>query len=402
MAVYKLFPSKDATIYSLFPNMNTGLDEIIEATETSFAYSTPNPQTSRFLINFSEDEIDDLLDNKIKVSSGSISSSKFLDNNYWDVNLQCFIATSTGLQANTTVECYAVAGEWDMGTGRYLDDPIQTNGVSWYWQDYSGSNLWPTTYSALPCRTGSYTGSNPINSINPYAGGGVWWTGSLYPTRFNSNLYPITASVTFGFFDTKDLNLDVTNIIRARSTGSISADGFILKQAVEFIYDKEVQPELKWFSRDTHTIYPPALQFSWRDYIFDTGSSTQTILNYLPATVTLAQNPGTFYPQSFNRFRVNIRPEYPVQLWQTSSVYLNNYYLPTASYWAIKDLDTNEMVIDFNTQFTQLSADATSSYFDVWMNGLEPERYYAILIKSEIAGTTQVFDDQYYFKVING
>ena len=60
------------------------------------------------------------------------------------------------------------------------------------------------------------------------------------------------------------------------------------------------------------------------------------------------------------------------------------------------------MVIDFDTQFTQLSADATSSYFDVWMNGLEPERYYSILIKSEIGGTTQVFDDQYYFKVING
>jgi len=400
MAVYKLFPSQDATIYSLFPNMNTGLDEVIEATETSFAYSTPNPQTSRFLINFSEDEIDDLLDNKLKVTTGNISSSKFLDNNYWRVNLQCFIATSTGLQADTTVECYPISGAWDMGTGRYLDDPLQTNGTSWYWRDYSGSSLW-STQNYSPFSTGSYTGSSPNNSVNPYAGGATWWTGSTQPW-FNSNLYPISASVTFGFFDTKDLNLNVTNIVRARSTGSISADGFILKQAVEFIYDKEVQPELKYFSRDTHTIYPPALQFSWRDYSFNTGSSTQTILNTLPATVTLAQNPGTFYPQSFNRFRVNIRPEFPIQLWQTSSVYLNNYYLPTASYWAIKDLDTNEMVIDFDTQFTQLSADASSSYFDVYMNGLEPERYYAILIKSEIAGTTQVFDDQYYFKVING
>jgi hypothetical protein len=36
------------------------------------------------------------------------------------------------------------------------------------------------------------------------------------------------------------------------------------------------------------------------------------------------------------------------------------------------------------------------------MNGLEPERYYTVLIKSNIAGTVQVFDDQYYFKVING
>ena len=31
MAVYKLFPEKDSTIYSGFSTMNTGLDEILEA-----------------------------------------------------------------------------------------------------------------------------------------------------------------------------------------------------------------------------------------------------------------------------------------------------------------------------------------------------------------------------------
>ena len=30
MAVYKLFPSKDASIYSFYPTMNTGIDSIIE------------------------------------------------------------------------------------------------------------------------------------------------------------------------------------------------------------------------------------------------------------------------------------------------------------------------------------------------------------------------------------
>ena len=30
MAVYKIFPSKDATIYSISPLSNSGLDEIIE------------------------------------------------------------------------------------------------------------------------------------------------------------------------------------------------------------------------------------------------------------------------------------------------------------------------------------------------------------------------------------
>jgi len=39
-------------------------------------------------------------------------------------------------------------------------------------------------------------------------------------------------------------------------------------------------------------------------------------------------------------------------------------------------------------------------YFDVYMNGLEPERYYQILIKTTISGTTLILDDNYYFKVI--
>jgi hypothetical protein len=383
MAVYKIFPEKDATLYSLFPDMNTGLDEIVEATETSFAYSDPNPQTSRFLIKFTNTDIASVMD---------LIPQDAFDSGSWKVNLQCFIATSTGLQSNTTVQCFPVYGAWDMGTGRYLDDPIQTNGTSWVWRTYSGSGgvKWGT--SGYPTNvTASY------NTTYAVAGGGNWYYTSSIPS-----LNPFSSSVTFGFWDSKDLDLDVTKMITAWVTGSIANEGFILKQAVEFIDDKEVQPELKWFSRDTHTIYPPALQFSWRDYTWDSGSSSMKILNTLPATITLAQNPGTFYPQSYNRFRINARPEYPSQLWQTSSIYTNNYYLPTSSYWAIKDLDTNEMVIDFDTQFTQLNADATSSYFDVYMNGLEPERYYSILIKSDIDGTVQVFDDQYYFKVING
>jgi hypothetical protein len=390
MAVYKLFPTKDSTIYSQYPDMNTGLDEIIEATNVSFKFPNPNPQTSRFLINFSTDEINHVLENKIGISG----SSQLLDNNLWEATLQCYIAKSTGLQSNTTVECYSVYGDWEMGTGRYLDNPIATNGTSWIWLDYSGSNQWITS-SFPPYVTGSY------NTTWAVAGGGNWYTGSPSP-NFDSNLYPLSASVTFGFYDTKDLNLNVTNIVRARYTGSITEDGFILKQKVEFINNKDIQPELKYFSRDTHTIYPPALQISWRDYTWNTGSSTQQILNTLPAIVTVTQNPGTFYNESYNRFRINSRPEYPIQLWQTSSVYTNNFYLPTSSYYAIKDLDTNEYVINFDDKFTQISADENSSYFDLYMNGLEPERYYQILVKSVIDGTVQIFDDEYYFKVING
>jgi len=385
MAVYKIFPEKDATIYSLFPNMNTGMDEIVEATETVFAYSDPNPQTSRFLIKFSEEDIAqafDLIPDNV-YNSGS-----------WKANLQCYIATSTGMNATTTLECYPVSGSWDMGTGRYLDVPSVTNGVSWIWQKFSGSvnGQWKTS-SFGNCVTASY------NVSYSFAGGGTWYTGSPSSSFTGS----VTQSVEFSFYGSKDINLDVTNTLKAWFTPVFANNGFILKQEDEFIDNKNIQPELKYFSRDTHTIYPPALQISWLDFSFSTGSSKQTVLNTTPATLTLAQNPGTFYPESINRFRINARPEYPLQIWETSSVYLNNYYLPSgSSLYAIKDLDTNEYVIDFDSQYTQISADATSSYFDVYMNGLEPERYYAILIQTNLNGSKIIFDDQYYFKVING
>jgi len=59
-------------------------------------------------------------------------------------------------------------------------------------------------------------------------------------------------------------------------------------------------------------------------------------------------------------------------------------------------------VVDFDTNYTKISADSNSNYFDVYMDGLEPERYYKILVKTTLDGSTEVLDDQYYFKVVNG
>ena len=80
MAVYKIFPDKDATLYSIFPEMNTGLDEIVEATLTTFAYSNPNPQVSRFVIHFTQEEIEtsyqDIIKSIEENSSKEIIKSK--------------------------------------------------------------------------------------------------------------------------------------------------------------------------------------------------------------------------------------------------------------------------------------------------------------------------------------
>ena len=67
-----------------------------------------------------------------------------------------------------------------------------------------------------------------------------------------------------------------------------------------------------------------------------------------------------------------------------------------------KDLDTNEYVIDFDSDYTRISADSTNSYFDIYMNGLEPERYYKILVKATVDGSTTIYDENLIFKVVNG
>lgn len=371
MAVYKIFPEKDSTIYSKYPNKNTGLDEILEAS-TYFDISG-NPQVSRFLIQFPQSEITDTF-------------STYIGNLTWSASLKCFLAYASGLNSDTTMEIYPISGSWNMGTGRYAYTPEYTNGVGWYSRLSAGVGNWSTS-SFANFVTASYSSS--------ISGGGTWYTGSS-----NTTVLPIFTTQSFSFYDNKDINIDITNIVKAWVSGTFSNNGVIIKQQTEFVNNSDYQTKLQYFSRDTHTIYPPQLELKWDD------SSTipfQSVLETLPAIISISNNPGIFYPSSINEFRVNSRPEYPVRTFQTSSYYTQNYGLPYGdSYYAIKDLDTNEYVIDFDDQYTKLSLDDNGSFFTLYMNGLEPERYYSILIKTTINGSTIIFDDNYYFKIING
>ena len=160
---------------------------------------------------------------------------------------------------------------------------------------------------------------------------------------------------------------------------------------------------MQFYSVDTNTIYPPQLEFKWEDYqSVLTGSASESIVTTTNLATSLSENPGEFFPSSVNRFRFNLAPKYPTPVWTTSSLFTGVNYLPTASYYAVKDLDTNEFVIDYDTTYTQISSDSEGNYFDIYMNGLEPERYYTILVQTTIDGTTKVFDENIMFKVAKG
>ena len=58
------------------------------------------------------------------------------------------------------------------------------------------------------------------------------------------------------------------------------------------------------------------------------------------------------------------------------------------------------MIVDFDTAYTKISADNTSSYFNIHMDTFQPERHYRLLIKTIINGSTVVFDNKNIFKVV--
>ncbi len=116
--------------------------------------------------------------------------------------------------------------------------------------------------------------------------------------------------------------------------------------------------------------------------------------------LTINNNKGSYTDEGKQRFRLNVRPKYPTRTFVTSSTYLTNYVLPTTSYWGLRDENTEEMVVDFDTNYTKISADSTGNYFDVYMSGIQPERHYRLLIKTEIDGTTAVHNGGNIFKVV--
>lgn len=360
MGVYKIFPSQDTTIYTDYTTLNAGLDAILDLSKNApnlFASSS----TSRVLIKFDNSDISDAL---------SKSGVNFT------ASLKLYNAHVDGIPTNFNILINPLYESWDMGTGRFNNIPETDDGASWQYRSSNQTNAWNIT--GLPAGvTSSYYSGN--------GGGAAWYTA-------------YSASQTFNYFSTKDINVNVTSIVGAWTASIIPNNGFIVRNTSSIEFDKNYQYTFNFFSRDTNTIYPPCLEFKWNDSTFNPGSTSYVGNNNI--LVSLSNNKNTFYDSEYAKLRVYAKDRYPARTFITSSLYIYNKLLPTESYYSIIDLNTNLKVIDFDTSATQLSNDATSSFFMLHMAGLEPDRYYKVQIKSNIDGGTYIYDDDFYFKVM--
>lgn len=141
--------------------------------------------------------------------------------------------------------------------------------------------------------------------------------------------------------------------------------------------------------------------------ISTTGSVTFTsrsldALNVSTPFVTIVKIPPTVKTNQIIRVGVFGRQEFPLKNFQRMtqfSQFLTPAYLPTSSFYAIKDNETEEIVLDFDN-YTQISCDLNGNYFMLDTSGLPEERYFKILIKVEQSGSVYIVDNNDIFKVV--
>ena len=384
---YFIFGDKDATIYSggTTSSINTGADEILEVNK-SVAQNGSVQNISRALIQFDYTEISQsVIDNKIP------STAKYY--------LNLYDAGSEELLRNQNLFAYMVSGsDWTEGNGKLDHNPTTTDGVSYQYRNHDEETPWVST-SVL-------------------TDGGSWWTGSQGSPMKVSSSFSMTKA-------TQDARIDVSDLVKNHiySSSLFPNRGFIIKR--ESLYtgsaDFSFNPgsdttkdessstrlgNLKFFSTDTHTIYPPKLEVEWDDSSWNTGSLSELSSTDLERLKIYFKNLRPEYKEgSIVKFRLVGRELYPTTAFSTTPSELSVKYLPSGSiFYSVRDAETEEVLVPFGTG-SKISCDSTGNYFNLWLDGFQAERNYRFLVKVVSgSGTTDeqinFYDDNYEFRVV--
>ena len=219
------------------------------------------------------------------------------------------------------------------------------------------------------------------------SGGSTWYTSSIDNTKY---------SQTFSKYNT-NLNTDITKYVTDILSGYRPNDGFLIKRESSKESDTLRYGSSKFFSNNTHTIYVPTLEVKWDDSSFDTG----TLSSLTADDITLyMKNLKTEYKElSTSKLRVVGRETYPKRSFTNTAPYNQIKYLPSTTYYQVRDVETNLVLIPFDTTYTKVSCDSTGNFFDFRFNTLQPERFYQFEFRVDRSGNKQYFDG-FIFKVV--
>lgn len=361
--MHKFYTSTyDASVYLQQPEQNAGRDEILEVGKLYYGSSK---DITRSLLKFNTTDIS----SSIAENIGTGSYSVFL-------NLKS--ANSSEIPLEYTIYANAVSQSWTMGTGTKFDN-ITSDGVSWKYRD--GINTWQDNVIAGTAvfATGTTGSAN--------AEGGTWYTASMSSQSFSN--------------EPDDVRMDVTNLIKLWISSSVPNEGFIIHHSLENEANDLDYGLLKFFSKETNTIYEPKLELVWDDSSFITGS-------LLPVTGVLYDNNYKVvisnlqneYPKDAKiRIRLKGRETYPAKTFGTTFSYEQIKYLPISTYYQLEDYITGEVIFPFD-EYTKVSCDSTSNFFDMDLQSVPTARVYKLKIKIEENGISTIIDNKIIFEII--
>ena len=368
-----IFSEKDTTLYRASGSQNTGLDEILEVRK-DMSPSGKSINVSRALIEFDLKSA-----TKIKNDFPNKSFKYFLN---------LFDAKPSALSVSQSLYAYPISGSWTMGQGRLDDNPITTEGCSWNFRFSRGEGtLWRPPISAS---------------------GGNWFTGSGFEA---------SQSLTH---KTEDIRMDVTDIVNKWLDETIPNNGFIVKRSGSLglittgSNDEEGNTtqlgNLSFFSSDTHTKFPPTLEIEWDDSVWNTGSLSPLSNTDIDDLVVYMKGLRPEYKEkSRAKFRLVGRTRFPEKTFDTSPSILNVKYLPSGSsngdgsFYSITDAETEDVIVPFGSG-SKISCDSIGNYFNLDLNGYQPERFYNLLFQVVSGSGTndeqRIFiDEGFTFKV---
>ena len=351
------FATKDTFINSgsnlldgtTFQDKNTGKDEVLELKKVFFDRTFHAP--TRVLIQFNTNEVENYI------------SSSILPSDY-KINLRMYETEGvSGLSEEYKIAAYPLSQEWDEGVGKEADDPKTTDGCSWLYRK-------------------NRDGATEISWTD---NGGTYIAGDEVTQSFSS--------------ESPDINMDITTMAKKWFGGVNENYGLLLRLSGSRESSTGSFEDLKFFSRQTNTIYSPKLEVQWDDSTHSFGSLTPLDVSGNSENYLYRLHAREAYKENETvKFRFGARKRYIDKSFSTSVQTVSGSYLGAGSAsYSIIDMSTNESVVPFSA-YTTMSCDSVSNYFTQDLNSFEPNRAYKILVKvNHEDNQTIIYDDDFEF-----
>ena len=360
--MHKFFTASfDASIYLQQPEQNAGRDQLLEVGKL---YYGDTKDIARALLKF---------------DTGSIKSDiQSVGTGSWKVFLNLKSANSEEIPLEYSIYANAVSQSWTMGTGTKFDN-INSDGVSWKYRN--GTSTWQD---------------------NAVGGTAIFNTGTTGSANAEGGTWYITGSATQSFaYESDDVRMDVTNIITQWISGSLPNNGLIVRHSIDSENDTLDYGILKFFSKETNTIYQPKLELVWDDSVFTTGSLSPVTGSASDSDykVVITNLKKQYLENEKTKIRVKGRDMFPSKSFGTTFEYDQSKYLPITTYYQLEDYKTGEIIFPFGN-YTKVSCDSTSNYFILDLATLPINRTYKIKLKIVENGISTIIDDKLTFEII--